>query len=94
MIPQPQGGKTLHGLCIHLPSFSVRMGSWCQSREVQWGQLCLPKSPSTTSVSSYLVFKFLLGHIFPLLESACLAPKRLEVPPQARAGQAESQCLI
>lgn len=39
----------------------------------------------------YLIFKFLLRYISPLLESACLALKRLQVPPLARA---ESQCLI
>lgn len=51
-----------------------------------------PKSPPATSVSLYLVLIFfLLCYISPLLESACLALKRLEVPPLARA---ESQCLI
>lgn len=29
VIPQPKEGEMLHGLCLHLASFSTRMGSWC-----------------------------------------------------------------
>lgn len=65
VIALPEEGE-MHGLCIHRPSFGTSTGSWCWSREVQWGQWCLPKSPSTTSVSSYFLFKFLLRRISPL----------------------------
>lgn len=86
VIPQPKEGEILHGLCIHLPSFSSRMGSWCWSREVQWGQLCLPKSPSTTSLSLYLVFKY-----FPIVRKSLSGSQEAG---SSSSGLAESQCSV
>lgn len=80
----------LHGLCLHLASFSTRMGSWCSGGSCV-SQVVSPKSPPAASVSLYIVFKCLPCYVSPLLKSACLTMKRLEVPPLARA---ESQCLI
>lgn len=38
----------LHGLCLHLASFSTRMGSWCSGgscvSQVVSPKLCLPRA--------------------------------------------------